>query len=107
MKPRDLPTDRTAPPQHCSDLGRRRRFGSSCYSSQTRGVAVTTLKPTDLMFFRPMRQLATFALAIAVFCSVAAQLPSAATPSGGPPWATRAIKLLADLPVEPPASMAG
>jgi hypothetical protein len=54
-----------------------------------------------------MRRLATFALAIAVFCSVAAQLPSAATPSGGPPWATRAIKLLADLPVEPPASMAG
>jgi hypothetical protein len=55
---------------------------------------------------RPVRRVAAVALVLAaILCPF--QGITAAQPSRTPAWATRAAKLLTDLPVKPPASMAG
>jgi hypothetical protein len=55
---------------------------------------------------RPVRLLATIAAALIVLLLAGQQLWGAESPTR-PAWSIRAAKLLADLPVKPPASMAG
>jgi Protein of unknown function (DUF1524) len=54
----------------------------------------------------PWRRLAITALAVVALLLAGERLPASET-TPRPPWATRAVKLLAALPIEPPASMAG
>src|SRR4051794_22703726 len=54
----------------------------------------------------PWRRLAITALAVAALLLAGERLPASET-TPRPAWATRAVKLLADLPVKQPASMTG